>query len=114
VPESDYRYADFEFVANYFALQTSSWGDPYQVYRVYTPGDYPYTPYTNSLILNKKVFVPITGSQWDDEALLAYQAAMPGYEIVGIMHDTWETTDALHCRAKGIADVIRIFATNGI
>jgi agmatine deiminase len=112
VPESDYRYADFEFVANYFALQTSSWGDPYQVYRVYTPGDYPYTPYTNSLILNKKVFVPITGSQWDDEALLAYQAAMPGYEIVGIMHDTWETTDALHCRAKGIADVGMLYVNH--
>lgn len=105
VPQSDYRYADFEYVANYFALQTSSWGNLYQVYRVYTPGDYPYTPYTNSLILNKKVFVPITGSQWDDEALQVYEEAMPGYEIVGIMHDTWETTDALHCRAKGIADV---------
>jgi hypothetical protein len=105
VPESDYKYADFEYLANYFAMQTSSWGDHYQVYRVYTPGGYPCTPYTNSLILNKKVFVPITGSQWDDEALQTYEEAMPGYEIVGIMHDTWETTDALHCRAKGIADV---------
>jgi len=105
VPESDYRYADFEYVANYFAMQTSSWGDHFQVYRVYTPGDYPYTPYTNSLILNKKVFVPITGSQWDDAALQSYQDAMPGYEIIGIMYDTWENTDALHCRAKGIADV---------
>ena len=105
VPESDYRYADFEYVANYFAMQTSSWGDHFQVYRVYTPGDYPYTPYTNSLILNKKVFVPITGSQWDDAALQSYQDAMPGYDIVGIMFDTWENTDALHCRAKGIADV---------
>jgi len=105
VPVSDYRYTDFEFVANYFAFQTSSYGNPFQVYRVYTPGNYPYTPYTNSLILNKKVFVPITGSQWDDEALQVYEEAMPGYEIVGVMHNTWENTDALHCRAKGIADV---------
>lgn len=112
VPESDYRYADFEYVANYFALQLSSWGDHYQVYRVYTPGDYPYTPYTNSLILNKKVFVPITGSQWDDEALQSYQDAMPGYEIVGVMHDTWETTDALHCRAKGIADIGMLYVNH--
>jgi agmatine/peptidylarginine deiminase len=104
VPMSDYRYEDYEFVANYFALQTTSYGNHYQVYRVYTPGTFPYTPYTNSLILNKKVFVPITGSQWDDEALQVYEEAMPGYEIVGIMHDTWENTDALHCRAKGIAD----------
>jgi agmatine deiminase len=112
VPESDYRYADFEYVANYFALQTSSWGDHYQVYRVYTPGDYPYTPYTNSLILNKKVFVPITGSEWDDEAIKSYQDAMPGYEIIGVMHDTWETTDALHCRAKGIADVGMLYVNH--
>lgn len=104
VPESDYRYQDFEFVANYFAMQTSSWGDHYQVYRVYTPGDYPYTPYTNSLILNKKVFVPQTGSEWDDEALAVYQEAMPGYEVVGSLYSTWENTDALHCRAIGIAD----------
>ena len=112
VPESDYRYADFEYVANYFALQTTSWGNHYQVYRVYTPGNYPYTPYTNSLILNKKVFVPITGSQWDDEALKSYEDAMPGYEIVGVMHNTWETTDALHCRAKGIADVGMLYVTH--
>jgi agmatine/peptidylarginine deiminase len=104
VPVSDYRYDDFEYVANYFSLQTSSYGNLYQVYRVYTPGNYPYTPYTNSLILNKKVFVPQTGSQWDDEAIISYQNAMPGYEIVGIMHNTWENTDALHCRAIGIAD----------
>ena len=109
VPQTDYRYADFEYVANYFAFQTSSYGTPFQVYRVYTPGNYPYTPYTNSLILNKKVFVPITGSQWDDEALAVYEEAMPGYEVVGIMHNTWESTDALHCRAKGIADVGMLF-----
>ncbi len=104
VPATDWRYADFEAVANFFAMQTSSYGTQYQVYRVYTPGNYPYTPYTNSLILNKKVFVPQTGSQWDDEAIVSYQEAMPGYEIVGVMHNTWENTDALHCRAIGIAD----------
>lgn len=104
VPQSDYRYADYEYVANYFALQTTSYGNHYQVYRVYTPGNYPYTPYTNSLILNKKVFVPITGSQYDDQALAVYEDAMPGYEIIGILHNNWENTDALHCRAKGIAD----------
>jgi agmatine/peptidylarginine deiminase len=112
VPQSDYRYADYEFVANYFSFQTTSWGNKYQVYRVYTPGTYPYTPYTNSLILNKKVFVPITGSQYDDEALAVYEEAMPGYEIVGILHSTWENTDALHCRAKGIADVGSLYISH--
>ena len=105
VPVTDWRYQDFEDAANFFATSVSSYGEFYEVYRVYTPGTYPYTPYTNSLILNNKVFVPITGSQWDDEALVAYEEAMPGYEIVGIIYNGWENTDALHCRTKGIADL---------
>ncbi|MEZ5198259.1 MAG: GEVED domain-containing protein [Bacteroidales bacterium] len=48
--------------------------------------------------------VPITGSSWDDDALQAYEAAMPGYEVVGLT-GSWESTDALHCRTKGIADI---------
>ncbi len=105
VPETDYRYEDFEFVADYFADQTSAWGNNYEVYRVYTPEGYPQdTPYTNSLILNNKVFVPITGSQWDDEAIASYEEAMPGYEIFGIYYSGWANTDALHCRTRGIAD----------
>lgn len=105
VPTTDYRYQDFEDIANYFASQTSSYGNFYEVVRIFTPGTYPYTPYTNSLILNNKVFVPLTGSQWDDEAIASYEAAMPGYEIIGITYGSWENTDALHCRTKGMADI---------
>ncbi len=105
VPASDYRYADFEFVADYFAAQTSAWGNNYEVFRIYTPGGYSQpTPYTNSLILNNKVFVPQTGSQWDDEAIATYEEVMPGYEIIGIYSNGWVDTDALHCRTRGIAD----------
>lgn len=105
VPQSDYRYEDFEFVADYFANQISAWGNNYEVYRIYTPGGYSQaTPYTNSLILNNKVFVPQTGSQWDDEALATYEEVMPGYEIIGIYSSGWIDTDALHCRTRGIAD----------
>jgi len=105
VSESDYRYEDFEAAANFFKTTTSSWGKPYEVFRVFTPGTPPNTPYTNSLIANKKVLVPLTGSIWDDEAIDAYEEAMPGYEIVGINYTGWLNTDALHCRAKGIADL---------
>jgi len=105
VPASDYRYDDFEFVADYFANQTSAWGNNFDVHRIYTPGGYSQaTPYTNSLILNNKVFVPQTGSQWDDEALATYEEVMPGYEIIGIYSSGWIDTDALHCRTRGIAD----------
>jgi len=105
VPQSDYRYEDFEFVADYFADQTSAWGNNYEVYRVYTPGGYyQATPYTNSLILNNKVFVPQTGSEWDDEAIATYEEIMPGYEVIGVYSSGWYDTDALHCRTRGIAD----------
>lgn len=109
VPASDSRYADYEAVANYFETTPSIYGYPYKVYRTYTPGNYPYTPYTNSIIVNNKVLVPLTGSQWDDEAIAVYEEAMPGYDIVGISWDSWYNTDALHCRAKGVADLGMLF-----
>jgi len=109
VPESDYRYEDYEAVADFFANEISSYGVPYEVYRVFTPGQPQTTPYTNSLILNKKVLVPVTGSQWDDEALEAYENAMPGYEVIGVYDYGWYNTDALHCRTKGIADIDMLY-----
>jgi len=100
VPESHAQYDEIEEVVDYFEAQTSSYGTPYEIYRVYTPQN---QPYTNSLILNNKVLVPITGSSYDDDAIQSYQDAMPGYEIIGLT-GSWESTDALHCRTRGIAD----------
>lgn len=107
VPESDPRYDDYEAAANYFATRNCAYGYPFEVVRVYAPGDSPNTPYSNSLILNNKVFLPVTGSQWDDEAIATYEEAMPGYEIVPIDDAGygWLNTDALHCRTHEIADV---------
>lgn len=111
VPATDYRYDDYEFVANYFATQNCSWGYPYEVIRVQaadvTDGDI--NPYTNSLILNNKVFVPQTGSNLDDDAIAVYEAAMPGYEIFGVFSNSWINSDALHCRTHGIADREMLF-----
>jgi agmatine/peptidylarginine deiminase len=105
VPSTHPQYDEIEATAAYYASQISAWGVPYQVYRVWTPNN---EPYTNSLILNNRVFVPVTGSQWDDEAISSYQEAMPGYEILGFT-GSWESTDALHCRANGIADRNMLF-----
>jgi agmatine/peptidylarginine deiminase len=100
------RYTFYEAAATYFASQMSAWGMPFEVYRVYTPGGsgIQTTPYTNSLILNKKVFVPQTGNANDAAALQTYRNAMPGYEVVGIFYNDWVNTDALHCRTHEIAD----------
>ena len=108
VPVSDYRYADFEALADYFENKPSSYGTNYKVYRTYSPND---QPYTNSLILNNRVFVPIvtgTGSQWNDTAIAAYQQAMPGYDIIGVEETNWinwYNTDAFHCRTHGVPDL---------
>ena len=112
VPSTDYRYADFEAAANYFTNQNSSYGTPYKVFRVYSPNG---QPYTNSLILNNKVFVPIVtgfGNQWNDEALAVYRQALPGFEIIGFEQDAntpWVSTDALHCRTHEIPDKNLVF-----
>ena len=109
VPQSDPRYANYEAMAQYFAETTTPWGNHYQVYRVYAnPNSSKATPYTNSLILNDHVFVPVTGNSHDNEAIAVYQEAMPGYTIVPIMQSSytpWESTDALHCRTHELADL---------
>lgn len=108
VSTSDSRYNDYEAVANTFANALTPWGNHYKVYRVYTPGRYSTTPFTNSLILNDHVFVPVAGTQWDNDAIAVYQQAMPGYTIVPISNNSfsspWENTDALHCRTHELAD----------
>jgi len=101
VPESHPQYDEIEEAAEYFSNSLNKWGEPWELFRVWTPGN---QPYTNSLILNEKIFVPITGGSWDDEALAVYETAFPGYEVLGFS-GSWESTDALHCRTKGIPDL---------
>ncbi|NTW24877.1 MAG: T9SS type A sorting domain-containing protein, partial [Lentimicrobium sp.] len=104
VPASHPQYDELEATAGYFESLTSPWETPYEVYRVNTPQD---QPYTNSFIFNDKVFVPIMGSQYDQAALDVYRQAMPGYKIIGIIGlpgAPWESTDALHCRTHEMAD----------
>lgn len=88
----------------------------FEVYRVlcqniYVPSeDEPATTaaYTNSLILNKHVYVPIAGSryaEYDEQALAVYKKALPDYTIEGIIgkpNAPWLGTDALHCRTHGV------------
>ncbi|MBN2038149.1 MAG: agmatine deiminase family protein [Chitinispirillaceae bacterium] len=103
LPSSHENYDRAERVAAVYAAAVNSWGRPYTVVRIPTPND---EPYTNSLILNNKIFVPILRSETDTRdaaALAVYRQAMPGYEVHPVRH-SWESTDALHCRTRGIAD----------
>ena len=105
VDESNPQYDLYEETADYFSNTNSSYGWPYKVYRVYAPGENNITPYTNSLILNDHVFVPVAGEPYDEEAIQVYKDAMPGYTIHPIYYNGWLNTDALHCRTHEIPDL---------
>ena len=115
VPANHPRYSEYEITANLFsnAYAYDSSGEQMQVYRVYEPGsNSAVTPYTNSLIINDHVFVPVTGTQWDEAALNVYRTAMPGYTVTPIMQSNytpWMNTDALHCRTHELADKEMLF-----
>ena len=109
LPKTDSRYENYESVANYFATTNCCWGYPYKVYRVEEPGGSVVAPYTNSLILNKHVYVPMgSNSTYNERALEVYREAMPGYEVTGVYNTSgsiqWLNTDALHCRTRGVMD----------
>lgn len=112
VPTSNSQYAAYEAMADYWANQTSSYGNKYKVYRTYSPNS---QPYSNSLILNGKVYLafPNNDATNNANAKAVYEEAMPGYEVMGfnpIGNAPWEGTDALHCRTHEVPrfDMLRI------
>ncbi len=100
VPPGHPRFADHEAVVAHYAAQTSAYGTPYRIVRVDTPAG---EPYTNALVVNERVYVPVVGSSGDAAALDVYRDAMPGYDVRGVA-GSWLSTDALHCRVKEIPD----------
>jgi agmatine/peptidylarginine deiminase len=106
-------HPDFEYIeaaVGHLAKLKSASGRPYTLLRIDTPRyhkDY-LANYTNSLILNRKVYVPLFGIPADKEALETWRAALPGYEVLGFEFDRgedgWSYTDSLHCRTRAIWD----------
>ncbi len=100
------EYACCEALAEHLAGENNAYGEPYNIVRIYC-GNYSGTnvaAYTNSLILNNKVLVPLFGILEDQQALQVYEEAMPGYEVIGFEWGAWYHYDALHCRTMGIFD----------
>lgn len=106
--------ANLQYVLNNF---NSVWGTPYKVIRLQMPPDfngaYPdatpwwnagdYRTYTNSVILNKTVLVPIYEQQYDTTALRIIGEAMPGYKIQGIdCNSIISASGALHCITRAV------------
>jgi agmatine/peptidylarginine deiminase len=101
-------YDSLNLRAEFLATQISSWERPYTIKRIYCPSG---TAYTNSIILNNKVFVPTFGVSADTTAIRIYQEAMPGYEILGFS-GSWYEDDAIHCRIMGVTDRYMLFVNH--
>ena len=126
VHENHPRAKEYQQVANYFENTNCCWGYPYKVHYVNLPAGVEtnstvMAPYTNSLILNKKVFVPIdsrVGGTYNSDAIALYESLMPGYTIIPFecTNDDinagwygWYNTDALHCRTHEVMDFNMLF-----
>ncbi|MBN2363174.1 agmatine deiminase family protein [candidate division WOR-3 bacterium] len=96
-------------LANYITTLTNCYGRNYEVVRLNCP-DSIYAAYVNSLILNNKVYVPVTGNTlYDTAAINFYEREMPGYDAVGYTDYSFEPTDAIHCRTMAIFDPGMLF-----
>ncbi len=101
VSEENPYYDTLEDMARYFRNNLSSLGSPWRIYRIATPQN---EPYINSLIVNDKVYLPLTEGENDQTALDTYQQALPGYEIIGVFGN-WESNDAIYSRVNTIPDL---------
>ncbi|HEO71316.1 MAG TPA: hypothetical protein ENN80_08635, partial [Candidatus Hydrogenedentes bacterium] len=85
----------------------SCYGTPYRIFRVPMPGTMAsgdLRTYTNSLIVNNHVIVPLYGHVFDEAALDTYRDAMPGYRVVGVdCSQLIMGRGALHCITREVA-----------
>jgi agmatine deiminase len=107
----------------------NAYGRPYEILRLDTEryeGE-KLAAYTNSIIINQHIYVPLFGIAQDSIALQQWRAAMPGYTVKGFefnieeepalsegarKHYTkigWTYGDALHCRTRAIWDPRMLF-----
>lgn len=105
------------------------YGRPYEIVRI-KQGRYKadgLAAYTNSIIVNKTIYVPLFQIKEDSAALQLWQQIMPGYTIKGFTYDLkdeplvsddikqkykdygWNFGDALHCRTRAVWDAEMLF-----
>ena len=116
LPQTNSRYQYYEQVANELANTKCAYGYNYRVYRIEEPGGNTVAPYTNSLIANNHVYMPLGSNEtYNQKALQVYQEALPGYEIVGVQgfdasnQNAFLNTDALHCRTHEVPNQDMVF-----
>lgn len=123
-PPRDHELFDIynDIITNELSGLRTPYGNPYNILRLKTAryrGEQ-LAAYTNSLILNKTVYVPLFDIPQDSVALNTWKNAMPGYHVKGFTFHLadepivskelrrhyrnygWNDGDALHCRTRAI------------
>ena len=114
-----------DVVNNELANLRNSKGEAYEIIRLNTArySGEKLAAYSNSLILNQTVYVPLFGIAQDSIALQQWESVMPGYTVKGFLYNVheepalhprvrerradgfgWRNGDALHCRTRAIWD----------
>lgn len=107
------------------------WGDPYKIVRVPMPpstggsyagtpfGDAYYRTYSNMVIVNKTIIMPVYRTEYDTVAVRVIKENMPGYTIVTIDADNTganiiSQSGVIHCitHTVGVSDPLRIVHNN--
>lgn len=126
--------ANIQYILSNF---TNPWGDPYKVVRIPMPssggGNYPggpfgnayYRTYSNFVIVNKTIIMPVYREQFDTTAVRVLRENMPGYRIVTIDADNSNgnpdldqnivsQSGVIHCitHLVGVSDPLRIVHNN--
>ena len=116
LPSTNPRYSYYEQVATELGNLKCAYGYNYRIYRVEEPGGDVIAPYTNSLIANNYVYMPLGENEtYNQKALNVYKEALPGYTVIGVEGYSFNNnrcflnTDALHCRTHEIPDKDMLF-----
>lgn len=129
-PKDHDLYAIYEnIVEKELKTLKTVYGRPYEILRIKIGRykDDKLAAYTNSIIVNKTIYVPLFQIKEDIEAIKTWQQAMPGYIVKGFTYALkdepmvskemkskykeygWNNGDALHCRTRAVWDSEMLF-----
>ncbi|HMI79614.1 MAG TPA: agmatine deiminase family protein [Ferruginibacter sp.] len=130
-PPADHNHYTIyqNIIDNELSKLKTPYGRPYEILRIKSAryAGQALAAYTNAIIINKNIYVPLFHIPQDNEALQRWKEVMPGYTVKGFEftiaaepYDTkhlkghypaygWNDGDALHCRTRAIWDPNMLF-----
>lgn len=113
-PSNTQHYKYSEDMVKTLQAMKSPYGTPYKIFRMpmtarpnSSSGDF--RAYINSFISNGVLYFPTYGDSYDAQAKAIYQAALPGYKIVGVENGNTEWGDSVHCRSRNLIEWNTVF-----